>query len=139
MCVLAPSLHCFSFLPAFRGEGYRNGVPGVVLGNAAQRRDLRRVGTKRGGRVRVGGGGGRGRGRGRRAHPSANTAVDRRLPGLGQRERVARQYEVHVVHVRPVRHDGLAAQQAELDAQQRLVGVPVGERWVDDLQRPPFL
>lgn len=137
-----PWLNSCLVLPAFSGEGDRDGVPGVVLGNAAQRRRRRRrprrhrVGAERGGRVGGGGGGGR---RGGGAHPPADPAVDRRLAGLGQREGVAGQHEVDGVHVRPVRHHGLAAQQPELHAQPRLVGVPLRHRRVHDLHLPPFL
>jgi hypothetical protein len=111
--------HRQRYLPAFRGEGYGNGVPGLVLGDIGQRGGLGRVGVgaKRGGGVRVGGAGGRPRRRGGGGDPPAGATVGRRLPGLGQRERVTGQHEVHAVHVRSVRHDDLAAQQAELDAQ----------------------
>lgn len=131
-----------NYLPAFRGEGYGNGVPGLVLGDIAQGRGpcRVRVGAKRGGGVRVRGAGSRRRCRGGGGgDPAAGPAMGRRLPGLGQRERVAGKHEVHAVHVRPVRHNDLAAQQAELDAQQRLFGVPVGHRLVHNLQGSSFL
>ena len=143
--IVIPPLVLSSFLPAFRGEGYGNGVPGLVLSDIGQRRGPRRVrvGAERGGGVGAGATGGRPRrrrrrSRSRRRHPPPGPAVDRRLPRLGQRERVARQDEVHAVHVRPVRHHGLAAQQAELDALQRLLGVGLRQRRVHDLQGPSF-